>query len=346
MSGFDVIALRAVCKNYVDQMVMPVLEDIQQSQANLRTEMQQLSDAVQKKAAAQDVPTLAHFESLMAAQNSSITNVEEVLAKLQLKDSADDHAILMKLEERTANTEKTMRSHAAKIAELRDIGQAIEGKANARDVPNLTQFKKLEGTVAKKANTAKVPTLEQFEELRTLAESKVSAHWVPSMQQFEKLAAQVEKKANASNVLSSAEFKSIQEEMQQKANINDTPRAAWIEEQLEKANTCQATTQSSVDKLASVIEKKLAFLASRVQKNTEALDHFQQPGQQAMICYVPAAACGTWGPVGAPTEAACGTWGPVSSPTECGWSVQSESSNSGGEGFAPGGWGECTPKEP
>lgn len=324
MGGFDVVALRAICQSYVDQMVIPVLTEVQQAQAEVRTQLQQLWVVVEEKAAAKDVPTLDRFESLLADVAQKALSTEDAIAKLQLKDSCHDNAIIAKLEERTANAERAVRAHAGKIAELRDVSQELQSKANIREVPTLAQFQKLSNTVAKKANSDKVPTLEQFMELQALAESKVSAHWVPSMQQFESLVAQVEKKANSTNVL-----KSIQEEMQQKANIKDIPRAAWIEEQLEKASTYQSTTQSSLDKLASVVEKKLAFLASRVQKNTEALDHFQTPSpQQAVLCYFPAPACGTWGP--------------VSSSDQCGWSVQSQSdsSNSGGEGLAPGGWAE------
>jgi len=335
-----VIALRAICKSYVDKMVLPVLEDVQQVQAELRSQLQQLSGAVEEKAAVKDVPTLDRFEALLAdvAQKALATEVSDALAKLQTKECGDDLAILAKLEERTANTERAVRSHAGKIAELREIRQELQGKANVREVPSLAQFQKLASTVAKKANSDKVPTLEQFEELQTLAESKVSEHWVPSMQQFEGLVAQVEKKANACNVISALEFQCFREEMQQKANINDTPRAAWIEEQLEKANACNATTQNSVDKLASVVEKKLAFLACRVQKNTEVLDQFQQPShQQAMICYVPAAACGIWDPM---TPSDQSTY--MAPSDQCGWSVQSQSeaSSSGGEATASGVWVE------
>jgi hypothetical protein len=348
MGGFDVIALRAICKKYVDEMIMPVLEDVQQSQAELRTQLLQLSSAVDEKAIASDVPTLDQFESFRAevAQKASTADMEDILAKLQRKDSSDDRAMIEKLEERTARTERALRSHDTKISELRAFDQELQGKADSRDVPTLAQFKKLATTVEKKANANKVPTLEQFTELQVLAESKVSAHWVPSMQQFEALVAQVEQKANASNVISAPEFKSIQEEIQQKANITDIPQAAWIEEQLKKANTSQTTTQSSVDKLAAVIEKKLAFLASRVQKNTEALDQFQQPSQQqTMMFYVPAAACGTWGPANSDRQSDKLTGYDSQGVDHCGWSVQSQSelSASSGEALAPGGWLEPAP---
>jgi len=351
MGGFDVVVLQGICANYFDKHVAPLLTEVRQAQEQLRTQMKELTGAVEQ-AGTCDMSATLDALTVDMAQKASMAKLDEVVAQMGLKtngseESTEDKsnsgadqfemwlseaeqkcreqiaAALSPLEERQANTEKTVRSHAAKIAEYKAIGSELECKANVRDVPTIDQFKRLTATVERKANASKVATAAQFGELQSLVETKVNATCVPTLAEFQELRAAVEKKANASSVscavTMSANLEKVLAEVQLKANAEEVEKALK-----EKANCDQVPLSSTVENLASVMERKLAFLAARLQKTSESVDNVLS---QAMVCYVPTQ----------PTQT-CGTWSRMGE--GAGWMTPVIA----GDGLAPGGWGEVRAK--
>jgi hypothetical protein len=333
MGGYDVVALRAICAHYVEMHVTPLLAEVKQSHQQLRAQLKEVLDALEQKACASDTPTLERFDRLVIdlSQKASIADVDESIARMTEKvptfaklddwlDEAEQKlrdrslASISQLEERAAKTERTIRSHAAKIEEFKEIGQEMQCKANVRDVPSLVQFQRLATTVERKANTSKVPTAAQFAELQEIVERKVDSNLVPTISQFEQVAAELEKKCDSRRC--TAEFRSIQEELEKKADIATCPTEAWVKEELEIFET--GFRDRVFLTLAPVIEKRLASLTAKVQKNSEILDNVvsnnqpqvaQQPQQPTYMCYVPVATCGTWGYVNTPeSPPSCAAW--------------------------------------
>merc|ERR1719261_832835 len=212
----------------------------------VRAEVKALAATLEQKG----VPDVtAKLDALVVdmQQKASLAKVDEIIAKMdQDNDSKDSSteapsadqldvmlseseqkcreivaATLEKLEERQAITEKTVRSHAAKLAELKKIDTELECKANVRDVPTLDQFKRLSATVERKANASKVPTLTQFGEIEKLVESKASASGVPTLAEFHELRASVEKKADIRSVPCDVDLKRVLAELDVKANSED-----------------------------------------------------------------------------------------------------------------------------
>jgi len=343
MGGFDVVVLQGICASHFDKHVAPLLNGVQQAQEILREQVKELALAVEQKGA-HDLTAKLDQLAVDVAQKASIERLDDLINKMDLKASAAEEmsteatgsfstsadqfemwlseaeqkcrehvsAALAPLEDRQSNTERTVRSHAAKIKEWKSLDSEMDCKANVRDVPTLAQFQSLKSTVERKANSSKVPTFAQFAELQELVESKANVSWVPSSSEFQELRAAVEKKANASSVPCAVDLNRVLEEVQLKANQADVEAALE-----QKANFDQVTPTSRVDDLASVMERKLAFLAARVQKTSESVDNVLS---QAMVCYVPAQNCAPYFP-----QDTTGQW--------CRPQVA-------GDGFAPCAWAE------
>lgn len=346
MGGFDVVVLQGICASHFDKHIAPLLTGVQQAQELLRAQVKELALAVEQKGS-HDLTAKLDKLAADVAQKASISRLDELIAKMDLKANASEEvsteapssfstsdqfemwlseaeqkcrehvaAALAPLEDRQSNTERTVRSHAAKIKEWKSLDSEMECKANVRDVPTLAQFQSLKTTMDRKANASKVPTLIQFGELKELVESKANVSWVPSSSEFQELRAAVEKKANASSVPCAVDLKKVLEEVQLKANVADVEAALE-----QKANCDQVAPTSRVEDLASVMERKLAFLAARLQKTSECVDNVLS---QAMVCYVPTPTCGTYY-----RQETNGQW------------TQPQIV---GDGFAPNGWGEAQAK--
>jgi len=310
MGGFEVLALQSICATYFEKHVAPLLSELQQSQEKLRTQVQELVVAKDVKQAG-DV--IAKFDALQAdvAQKASIARLDEVIAQMDLKEHTSEVATeapstptfetwlseaevkiderVAPLADRLAIMEKTLRSHAAKIAQHKALDDELACKANVRDVPTVAQFQRLQTTVERKANSSKVATIAQFQELQELVDSKASASCVPSDSEVAELRSAVNKKANANSVPSTAEFQKLSAEVQGqlKASKDDVERGLQ-----QKANSAEVASSSTVDTLRNVMERKLTFLANRLQKTAEMVDNVMN--QQAMVCYVPAQCQGGW----------------------------------------------------
>lgn len=295
----------------------PLLSEVQKSQGQLQTQVKDLALAVEQKGCG-DMG--AKMKALDVAQKESMNKLDDIMSQMDLKGKADEvssteapssdqyetwlseaeqkcrehvAAVLAPLEERQATIQKSLRSHGEKIAAFRALDSELECKANLRDVPTLKQFEKLEATLKKMAMASKVPTLTQFAELQELVESKASTSLVPSMSELREIRIAVEKKADASSVPAAADLqKLVEKALEQKANVEDVEKAL---EQKANSDQMQPLT-SNVENLASVMERKLAFLAGRLQKTTESVDNLLS---QAMVCYVPSTPqCGTWQQMG------------------------------------------------
>lgn len=182
MSGFDVVALQGICANYFERHVKPILSEVQESQAKLKAQVKDLKKTLAQSPPNKDV--LEQFEALKdnvaQRRNNLDARLEEVIHNLDLKANASEvsteasHSAvssdqfemwlceaeqkfrnsLAPLEERQAVTEKTVRSHAAKIAGWKSLDSEMESKANVRDVPTLAQFQRLSTTVERKKQSS------------------------------------------------------------------------------------------------------------------------------------------------------------------------------------------------
>lgn len=339
MGGYDVVALRAICAHYVETNVTPLLSEVQQAQEQVRAQLKEILEVLEQKASASVLDKKA---SLADVDDSIAKLCESVPTFAKLDDWLDEAeqklrdrslASISQLEERASKTERTIRAHAAKIEEFKEIGQEVQCKANIRDVPSLVQFQRLASAVERKANTSKVPTAVQFAELQELVERKVDSNLVPTISQFEHLTAQVDKKFDSGPC--TAELRNIHAELQKKADISSCTTETWVKEELELFAT--GFRDQVFETFAPVIEKRLASLTAKVQKNSEILDNVvsmnpsqvttqQQPQQQqaTYMCYVPVTTCGAWGYVNAPESPSHITW---QSPNNCREAISSGERN-------------------
>lgn len=336
MGGFEVLALQSICATYFEKHVAPLISELQQGQEQLRAQVKELVVAKDVKQAG-DVT--AKFDALQAdvAQKASIARLDEVIAQMDLKMATSEVSTeasstpkfemwlseaevkcderVTPLADRLAIMEKTLRSHAAKIAQHKALDDELACKANVRDVPTAEQFQRLAADVKRKANSSKVPTIAQFQELSELVESKASASCVPSDSEVAELRSALNKKANSNSVPSTAEFQKFSEDVQGqlKASKDDVEKGLQ-----QKADSAEVARSSTVDTLRNVMERKLTFLANRLQKTAEMVDNVMN--QQAMVCYVPAQCQGGW----APDPRGTGNW------------MMPQ-----GDGLVQGGWAEC-----
>lgn len=343
MGGFDVIALQSICANYFEKHVAPMKAEI----AQLQDQVQALSGA--KGSAQAGGNLMAKFNALQAevASKASIARLDEVMENIRSSDlkasevstevpstpqlekileEADSKCSerLAPLEERISRIHEIVKSHASKIAACKSSDEELEGKANARDVPTLAQFQRLADQLKQRPTAGKVPSLEKFQELQELVETKASASGVPSASEIQELRLAMNKKANAVSVTSSADFEKFSKELQKQLGAVAQELENGLRKKADKddAGSDKVVRSSEIDTLRNVMERKLTFLASRLQKTTDQVDNYMN--QQAMVCYVPASQCGNG--AGYPAQGPGGVQGA--------WVLQQAP---GGE-YAPGGW--------
>jgi len=322
MGGFEVLALQSICATYFEKHVKPLISELQQSQEQLRAQVKEIAVLKDVKQAG-DV--IAKLDALQAdvAQKANIARVDEIIAQMDFKMHHSEVSTeapstpkfemwlgeaevkiderVTPLADRLAIMEKTVRSHAAKIAQHKAMDDELACKANVRDVPTVAQFQRLADSIKGKANSSKVPTIAQFQELSELVDSKASASCVPSDSEVAELRSAVNKKANANSVPSTAEFQKFSADVQGqlKASKDDVEKGLQ-----QKADSAEVARSATVDTLRNVMERKLTFLANRLQKTAEMVDNVMN--QQAMVCYVqaPPQCQGGW----APDPRGTGTW--------------------------------------
>lgn len=240
-------------------------------------------------------------------------------------------ALVAPLEERQMNIERTLRSHATKIAEFKTCVAELECKASVRDVPSLQQFNRLVSTVDRKASVNKVPTLVQFSELQDLLEHKIDAHLVPSLSQFKELSATVEQKADRNDVPSASELKAILSDLRLKADTSDTAATvskSGANKQGEKEDPAEIRKTVDYEERALAMERKLAFLAVRQKKIADSVDHLMEEvtvEEEVTPCFFPPAPCDAWAGMADPSVV---------------WAA------SGGHRYAPGRWPGAVPRPP
>uniref|UniRef100_A0A7S4S2X0 Uncharacterized protein n=1 Tax=Alexandrium monilatum TaxID=311494 RepID=A0A7S4S2X0_9DINO len=154
--------------------------------------------------------------------------------------------------------EELQRKASATNAQLQKLSSLVERKANANKVPSIAQMQELTAAVERKVDANLVPTLAEVKELSAAVKQKADASSVPTVAQLQKLnAAMVELKAGRSQAEqadSLEEVKKLSHELGRKANSHEVPTVAQLEEH------------------AVVVERKLAFLATKVQRLADARD--------------------------------------------------------------------------
>jgi len=139
----------------------------------------------------------------------------------------------------------------------------------------------------------------------------------------------MKKKANASSVPSAIEFQKFSADVQVQLEANKENVEKVLEQ---KADNDQVVRSSTVDNLRNVMERKLTFLASRIQKTSELVES-GMANQQAMVCYV--------SPQGA--------WQPdVRNGVQGAWVLQPQAQGTGGDGYMmpAASWGEVPTAAP
>lgn len=310
MGGFEAVALRGICAAYAEREVLPLLREVQQAQGQIVEQLkllgarvdgacaalntQELEDKLNKKADAEKVPSFAQFEELVAkvqhvGQNSQACELDARMAPILERLEALERAV-----ESTPSNEDY-----ATAEQLEELSVLVHQKANASS----SQLKRLSETVDRKAFTSKVPSIAAFQELQEAVALKVDARLVPTIAQVEELSAEVKRK-KVSN-LAMEEVKKVSAELDRKANCADVIKAPDVEKLVQqkldslvtkKADAGDVPTLAQHKELAAATERKLAFLASKVQQKTDALRDMQQQQQQQQTvwCVHPAVVDVAW----------------------------------------------------
>mmetsp|Transcript_112612 Transcript_112612/g.290861 ORF Transcript_112612/g.290861 Transcript_112612/m.290861 type:complete len:443 (-) Transcript_112612:592-1920(-) len=247
-----------------------------------------LFEKLEFKADMDKVPSLLQFEEVLTKlqqqkQNDSVASIE---AKL--------HPVIDRLDSLAAALEhKADANDAITNDQFDELLVLVEQKANSRDVVPFTQFQKLSATVERKAFANKVPSLAQMQELQTAVANKVDAHLVPTIAQVEELAADVKKKKVSTIV--TEQLQKISLELQQKTNSSDALTLQQVELLLQsklegltarKADAVDVPTLAQHKELAATTERKLAFLAAKLQQKNDAMRDWCQQ-QPAIWCVQP-----------------------------------------------------------
>jgi len=145
--------------------------------------IQKLSQALERKACASKVPTLAQLHDLAAIVDgkANAKNVPTLLSVSELTTAM----------ERKADTSKV-----PSFTQYKRLTEMVEAKADANKVPSVAQLNDLNASLKRKANVADVPTVKQFEALAALLKQKASVDDVATAAQVEALATALEWKAD------------------------------------------------------------------------------------------------------------------------------------------------------
>mmetsp|Transcript_27146 Transcript_27146/g.61599 ORF Transcript_27146/g.61599 Transcript_27146/m.61599 type:complete len:352 (-) Transcript_27146:68-1123(-) len=349
MGAFDVVALRGICANYFESHTAQVLQDVQRAQDKLSSQLLELTEALRQKADTTDVPTRAEFEALTAEVGRKAPLEEPKDSEEPASQPLDE--LVARLDELQASVEEMQASfpeEAPTLDHFRDLEAIVEAKADRKDSVSQSQLKQLAEKVERKANTHKVPSMVQMQELTAAVERKVDADLVPTLAMVKELSAAIERKADTSEVVNRSQIQRITALLELKADrdqlprldqVGDMSRVSELASELDrKANSHEVPTVSQLEEHAAIVEKKLAFLAGKVQKMADARE--KEKVCQPVFWYASPLMAAPW-------DETQQSWGPLP-PNEANAPGQTQQSSCGtpdsGEGpcmyteNAPGSW--------
>lgn len=306
MGGLDVVLLRSICQGYTEKNVLPLLQELQQAQERLAARLDSLVATVDAESArraaltnAEETATAGDELPKKQLQQENIEekaqgpDLAELEAKLQVLSEKLDAKVceedVLGIVERTGILEKLNRKadvdRVPNQRDLQDLEALVHLKANSRDVPSLAQVQRLTDTLSRKANSKQVPTLDQLEKLEGTLENNMRL--VPTRAQFEELAAEVKCKARRDDVPSMAQLKKLTAELERKANLDQIPGESVLSDLAQirnimddlklKANVADVPTLADLKEHRTVVERKLAFLAAKLQEKPEPGMDWYQP---------------------------------------------------------------------
>lgn len=283
MGAWDVVALRSIASKQIDEQVMPMIQKLQQAQDELNErlakldfakQLERLEEKLASKADIDTVPSLAQLLEIEAkskhdAPSSNHKQIENLVADLE-----------QKVGELTGKLElKANISEVPPMSSIEEVQNLVNQKAGLREM------QKLQATIDRKANSSKVPTMAQLEELKAQVANKVDASLCPTVAQVDELAAEVKRKANSSSVVTVAKLDAFAEQLRSKAEADDVVTVDMVEQfvtqkvkdaMVSKADAGDVPTLAQHKELAAVTERKLSFLASKVQqRNNNQWDYCQ-----------------------------------------------------------------------
>mmetsp|Transcript_102675 Transcript_102675/g.203840 ORF Transcript_102675/g.203840 Transcript_102675/m.203840 type:complete len:410 (-) Transcript_102675:162-1391(-) len=306
MGGLDVVFLRSICQGYAERNVLPLLQELQEAQERLEARLDGLAVTLDSKSAfpaalttAEDMAVAGDERPRKQLQQENVeekaqgpdlaeleTQLQVLSEKLDAKVSEED---VLGIVERTGILAKLNRKadvdRVPNRGELQDLEALVQLKANSRDVPSLAQVQRLTDTMSRKANSKQVPTLDQLEKLEGALEN--SMRLVPTRAQFEELAVEVKRKAPRDDVPSMAQLKKLTAELERKANLDQVPGESVLSDLTQirnimddlklKANLADVPTLADLKEHRTVVERKLAFLAAKLQEKPETGMDWYQP---------------------------------------------------------------------
>lgn len=277
---------------------------------DISAQLDELRVKLESKADVGSVPTTSQFCDLQAQVRDvlrgngpkGLAQLDKISAEMIRKNDLLDLPSVKQLEDLAAQVERKVNALSTKI----------DQKANIRDVPSRSQFEELEATVQskgslrelqklsvdlqRKANAKQVPSVQQFSELQNIVASKIDANLVPTIHQVNELAAEMKRKANTNSVVSSAQLEHLTADLRQKANVCDVVTSAQLQDLVRekllsaaasKADRGDVPTLAQHKELAAVTERKLAFLAAKVQQQCDNNNGQQWDPWQQQVLLVP-----------------------------------------------------------
>lgn len=279
VGALDVLALRSICATFLDKQLFPVLTDLQQMQDRLIERIEKLEySSIQKTI----------VEEVQFSNQCNVTSVDELLM----------------------GTKGNIHPGEAVVAcRIQDLLEKVDGKADARTVPNMVQFEELTSKVEKhtslldsqmkllmqnveecKTNSINAPTMAHFEQLGADMETKVNtvalkvdrkpdSDDVPSMAQFEELVAAVQQKAHT------RELQKLAGTVDRKAFASKVPTLVQLQdlqkEVERKVDACLVPTTAQVDELAAEMKRKANV--SNVVSNSQLQKLCEEVKQKANV---------------------------------------------------------------
>lgn len=259
------------------------------------------------KANSNEVPTMAQFRELSTT--------------VQLKADSEDVPTGLKVQMKKLESTVERKANSSKVdAQLKELSAKVDSKVDARLVPTVAQVEELEEEMKRKANSADVPSAKELHKLSERLDQKADVSAVPTKAELEELRDALASKADAALLKENGKINGMEnggkDGYETNGNNGQNGHNGWHFNGQQKESKASSMTdpasKAQLKELATVVERKLAFLASKLQDQETASRQQQQWSPQ--VVWMPAdQVFGEWppSPNGAPVEPAAGNWTPT-----------------------------------
>mmetsp|Transcript_45708 Transcript_45708/g.99318 ORF Transcript_45708/g.99318 Transcript_45708/m.99318 type:complete len:427 (-) Transcript_45708:111-1391(-) len=283
LTSLSYSGVRSACSGYVEHNVVPVLRSLQEGQARLQREVEELRSQLQQKVDAEEHRACA--EKLAGLEKSRSLQPEEVSRGLSggvQAASAEDP-----WPPAATTVQEPLSPGVPVLTQLKELAAQVSRKPDSSTVPTQAQFRRLYSALDQKADSSSHPTMADFTDLVARVESLAaregkSPEPVPDLQpgNLQEIAQEIHQKLH--------EARELHAKMVQAAKVHSDEEAAATlahkaEEvvQVRKIQVLVAAAGSRFDKQLHELRKQFRELREEIVNNGAGADPSSRwPGRQ------------------------------------------------------------------